>query len=235
MDFDVALVFYKEPSSAVFQSLQDLSEEVKGLQVVQHEGMKWPNFRYWMELQGGAAAVAARYDYIWVVDDDVRLPTGEISRMFNILREHEQIAFACPSFDKGSDGVWRFFDGHDPRFKLRYTNFVECTAPVLKSAMLLDPRFQPCLRAVRTGCFIDFCFHPAAGGGNDVVAVIDAVQCHHPPRTADYPSEMRQVQDWLQHKNDDVLFEKEGVPKDWWAVEPRFFQPRVLGAIPAGD
>lgn len=25
------------------------------------------------------------------------------------------------------------------------------TAPVLKSAMLLDPRFQPCLRAVRTG------------------------------------------------------------------------------------
>jgi hypothetical protein len=25
--------------------------------------------------------------------------------------------------------------------------------------------------------------------------VIDAVQCHHPPRTADYPSEMRQVQD----------------------------------------
>ena len=26
------------------------------------------------------------------------------------------------------------------------------TAPILKSSMLLDPRFQPCLRAVRTGC-----------------------------------------------------------------------------------
>eukprot|EP00913_Durusdinium_trenchii_P019471 g18304.t2 len=60
-----------------------------------------------------------------------------------MIREHSQIAFACPSFDKGSDGVWRFFDGHDPRWKLRYTNFVECTAPVLKSSMLLDARFQP--------------------------------------------------------------------------------------------
>ena len=66
--------------------------------------------------------------------------------------------------------------------KLRYTNFVECalvdmvatccychklpqtwiqdagsrgTAPVLKSSMLLDPRFQPCLRAVRTGKWMD--------------------------------------------------------------------------------
>ena len=76
-------------------------------------------------------------DYIWVVDDDVRLPTGEISKMFQTLsacrhlnkrafvelyaqrscvasspdmffvlsfpqprREHSQIAFASPSFDK---------------------------------------------------------------------------------------------------------------------------------------
>lgn len=232
-DFDVALVFYKEPDSPVLQKLKELAAEVAGMQVFQHEGMKWPNFRYWLELQGGAAEVAATYDYIWVVDDDVRLPTNGICRMFETLREHSQIAFASPSFDKESDGVWRFFDGHHPGCKLRYTNFVECTAPILKSSMLLDPRFQPCLRAVRTGCFIDFCFHPAAGGATDVVAVIDAVQCHHPPRTADYPSEMRQVQDWLEHKNDDILFEQEGVPRDWWAIEPRFFQPKVLGAIPA--
>eukprot|EP00434_Breviolum_minutum_P004456 symbB.v1.2.003927.t1/scaffold210.1/size302740/18 len=231
-DFDMALVFYKEPASPVLEALKELTREVEGMQVFQHEGMKWPNFRYWLDLQGGAAVVAEKYDYIWVVDDDVRLPTGEISKMFQTLREHSQIAFASPSFDKESDGVWRFFDGHNPGCKLRYTNFVECTAPVLKSSMLLDPRFQPCLRAVRTGCFIDFCFHPAAGGAKDVVAVIDAVQCHHPPRTVDYPSEMRQVQDWLEHKNDDVLFDQEGVPREWWAIEPRFFQPKELDARP---
>lgn len=53
------------------------------------------------------------------------------------------------------------------------------------------------------------------------------------------------MQDWLEHKNDDVLFEQvpgsngmqqpvcvggflqEGVPRDWWAIEPRFFQPKA--------
>eukprot|EP00930_Biecheleria_cincta_P087060 TRINITY_DN7631_c0_g5_i1.p1 TRINITY_DN7631_c0_g5~~TRINITY_DN7631_c0_g5_i1.p1 ORF type:complete len:426 (-),score=61.85 TRINITY_DN7631_c0_g5_i1:271-1491(-) len=232
LDFDIALVFYKDAASAEYKVLQDLSSAHTGVEVFQHEGMKWPNFRYWIDLQGGLEAVEARYDYIWVVDDDVRLSTADISRMFSILRDHDEIAFACPSFDAGSDGVWRFFDGHDPRFKLRYTNFVECTAPVLKASMLLDPKFQPCLRAVRTGCFIDFCFHPAAGGRQDAVAVIDAVQCHHPPRTREAPSEMRQVQAWHDHKKDDVYFEQEGVPKEWWSIEPRFFQPRIFNAIP---
>ena len=83
--------------------------------------------------------------------------------------------------------------------------------------------------------------------------VLDAIQCHHPPRTADYPSEMRKVQafthyvilfdvqkDWLEHKNDDVFFQEaltvkawmqllqEGVPREWWAIEPRFFEPKAL-------
>ena len=154
------------------------------------------------------------------------------------------------------------------------------------------------------GCFIDFCFHPAAGGAKDVVAaawmhpifpsldaswdpaicqswqVIDAVQCHHPPRTVDYPSEMRQVQDprdvhggswyvltihdpcpataltsrigWSTRmmmscstRRGDAANscrtqlvpmlrveclswpQQEGVPREWWAIEPRFFQPKV--------
>ena len=60
-------------------------------------------------------------------------------------------------------------------------------------------------------------------------------------------------EDWLEHKNDDVLFDQErwccqfmsyptcgpgacwmlswpqqeGVPREWWAIEPRFFQPKV--------
>lgn len=232
MDFDVALVFYKEADSHVYSALQGLSQTLPNVELLQHADMKWPNFRHWIEVHGGSAAVAAKYDYIWVVDDDVRLSTAEISKMFSILREHPEIQFACPSFDAGSEGVWRMFDGHDPRYKLRYTNFVECTAPVLKTSMLLDPLFQPCLRAVRTGCYIDFCFYHATGGRDDAVAVLDAVQCHHPPRSEEMPSEMREVQAWDDHKYDNVLFEKEGVPKDWWGFEPRYFLPLVFGAIP---
>mmetsp|Transcript_26381 Transcript_26381/g.46455 ORF Transcript_26381/g.46455 Transcript_26381/m.46455 type:complete len:535 (-) Transcript_26381:10-1614(-) len=234
MDFDVALVFYKEAESDVYSALQDLSSTLPNVELIQNAGMKWPNLRHWIDLHGGPTDVAAKYDYIWVVDDDVRLPTQEISKMFSILREHPEIQFACPSFDAGSEGVWRMFDGHDPRYKLRYTNFVECTAPVLKTSMLLDPRFQPCLRAVRTGCYIDFCFYHAAGDRDDAVAVLDAVQCHHPPRSEEMPSEMREVQAWDDHKYDNVLFEQEGVPKEWFGFEPRTFLPLVFGAIQKG-
>ena len=60
----------------------------------------------------------------------------------------------------------------------------------------------------------------------------------------------RACEAWHDHKNDDVLFEKaagksretagnsklhhfafsavqEGVPKEWWSIEPRFFQPKA--------
>mmetsp|Transcript_9389 Transcript_9389/g.22136 ORF Transcript_9389/g.22136 Transcript_9389/m.22136 type:complete len:238 (+) Transcript_9389:675-1388(+) len=223
------MMFYKEATSTVFQELSRLAEKLASVEVFHSAGMKWPNFLRWMEMKGGAAAVASRYDYVWVVDDDVRLETHNVNRMFSILREHGEIQFACPSFDAGSDGVWRYFDGHNAHYKLRYTDFVECTAPVLKASMLLDPLFDRCLRAVRTGCFIDFCFFPAAGMREDAVAIIDAVQCHHPPRGPDAPSEMRQVKAWEDHKQDRVYFEEAGVPLEWFW----FRQPKVFGGVPA--
>lgn len=229
-EFDVVLCFYKEPSSPVFSSLAQLADDCGGVELRHSPGMKWPNFRRWVESQGGAEAVADRYDYIWVVDDDVRMPTSEINRMFSLLRtEHPEVAFACPSFDARSDGVWRYFDGHDARYKLRYTDFVECTAPVLKTSMLRDDGFGRCLRAARTGCFLDFCFFPAARRRQDAVAILDAVQCHHPPRGADTPSQMRELQKWEDHKEDDVHFDAEGVPRDWYW----FRTPIVFGSIPA--
>lgn len=187
--------------------------------------MKWPNFVRWIDGFGGSTAVVGVYDYIWFVDDDVRLDTERINRLFALMRSHDELEFACPSFDALSDGVWRCFDGHAPGYELRYTDFVECTAPVLKASMLLDPVFDRCLRATRTGCFLDFCFHPVSGARDDSVAIIDAVQCHHPPRGPDTPSEMRAVQAWHDHRHDAVYFEEAGLPKDWWWYR----NPRILG------
>lgn len=228
LEFDVVLMQYAG-GPEVRRELDVVANQVAGVHVHQKQGMKWPNFRHWIALQGGPAAVAARYDYVWVVDDDVRLATSEINRMFSILLEYPQIQFASPSFDARSTGVWRYFDRHDPRFRVRYTDFVECTAPVLHTRMLLDQNFDRVLQAVQTGCYIDFCFFPAAGSRQDAVAIIDAVQCHHPPRGADAPSEMRQVQAWEEHKNDDVHFEREGVPREWWWWR----QPRFFAGVPA--
>lgn len=227
--FDVALVHYKEEGSSVYRALEELASQYPFVELHQNKEMKWPNFRHWVALQGGLENVVSRYDYIWVVDDDVRLSTEGINQMFDILRSRPEVQVACPAFDSASDGVWRYFDGHDPKYSLRYTDFVECTAPVLRSSLLLDPMFQRCLKATRTGCFIDFCFHPVTGAKPDSVAIIDAVQCHHPPRGANAPSEMRAVMPWNDHKQDEVFFDEQGLPKEWWWYR----QPKVLGGIPA--
>lgn len=227
--FDVALVHYKEDGSEVYRGLQDIARAHSFVEVHQHRDMKWPNFRRWLELKGGAAAVAAQYDYIWVVDDDVRMSTREVNELFALLRRHPEVAIASPSFDARSDGVWRYFDGHDPRYEIRYTDFVECTAPVLKASILLDPLFMRCLQAVQTGCFLDFCFHPVSGGGLQSVAILDGVQCHHPPRGEDAPSEMREVMPWEDHKQDMTFFEQAGLPKAWWWWR----KPAVFGGVPA--
>uniref|UniRef100_A0A7S4PYL4 Uncharacterized protein n=1 Tax=Alexandrium monilatum TaxID=311494 RepID=A0A7S4PYL4_9DINO len=216
VDFDVVLVYYGDEGTEVHRALLQLACEYPFVQVDQNKDFKWPNFRRWMEMRGGSAALAARYDYVWVVDDDVRLGTEGISKLFAILRDREHIQFACPSFDDESEGVWRYFDKHDPRFHLRYTDFVECTAPVVKTSMFLDHVFSRCLQAAHTGCFLDFCFHPASGARDNCVAVIDAVQCNHPPRDESVPSELRAIMPWEDHRHDAAYFEQAGLPREWW-------------------
>lgn len=228
-DFDVALLHYGEEAGEVYEALQNLAREHPFIEVGRRKDFKWPNFRQWIEAKGGNATVAARYDYVWVVDDDMRLSTAGINKLFSTLREHENIQFACPSFDQGSEGVWRYFDTHDPAFHLRYTDFVECAAVVLKTSMLLDSVFKRCLQAARTGCFLDFCFHPISGGRVDAVAIIDEVQCHHPFRDESLPSELRAILPWEDHKQDAEFFEKANLPKDWWWYR----RPVVFSGLPS--
>lgn len=226
-NFDLSLVYYKELDSDAYRGLAELANSHSFLELTCNAGLKWPNFRRWIGTQGGAEAVVARYDYIWVVDDDVRLSTDCINSMFSILRSHENIQFASPSFDEDSVGVWRYFDTHDPKYHIRYTDFAECTATVIKSSMLLDATFARLLTAANTGCFLDLCFHPVSGGQNDAVAIIDAVQANHPPRDQTSPSEMHETLPWEDHKGDMVYFQQTKLPKEWWWYR----KPRVIGGV----
>eukprot|EP00927_Polykrikos_kofoidii_P044218 TRINITY_DN38245_c0_g1_i1.p1 TRINITY_DN38245_c0_g1~~TRINITY_DN38245_c0_g1_i1.p1 ORF type:complete len:699 (+),score=114.17 TRINITY_DN38245_c0_g1_i1:163-2259(+) len=230
-EFDIALVFYKDTESEIYLELKRLAEEHADIvEVVTQPGMKWPNFRHWVEegRLGSFTSLATSYDCVWVVDDDVRLSTLGINKLFSLMREQPELQIASPSFAEGSDGVWRFFDGHDPRYKLRYTDFVECTAPVIRSSMFLDATFVRALRTARTGCFLDFAFHSLAGGARDSVGILDAVQCLHPPRGDDVPSEMRALKPWEDHKDDSKYFEESGLPKEWWWYR----HPKVFSAVP---
>lgn len=77
-----------------------------------------------------------RYEYIMLPDDDLLFDPNGISRMFDICRE-ENLTLAQPALRPCS------YFSHpivlaSPRFKLRYSNFVEPMAPVIKASYLAD-------------------------------------------------------------------------------------------------
>eukprot|EP00746_Dinoflagellata_sp_MGD_P024643 gnl/MRDRNA2_/MRDRNA2_157881_c0_seq1.p1 gnl/MRDRNA2_/MRDRNA2_157881_c0~~gnl/MRDRNA2_/MRDRNA2_157881_c0_seq1.p1 ORF type:complete len:617 (-),score=131.77 gnl/MRDRNA2_/MRDRNA2_157881_c0_seq1:4-1809(-) len=235
--FDVALVFHKRPSSQAYADIKEFGSRLQGsvnFELHHHSGFKWVNFRWWIEEKGGASAISSKYDYIWVADDDLQLDTQGINKMLHVLRGNDHIMFASPSFDSTSDGVWRYHDTQDARFILRYTDFVECMAVMFATKMLHDDVFAKCLRAVNTGCYIDFCFHPVCGDRPDSVAIIDAVVCHHPPREEEEKDDgMDAALPWVDHRHDAEFFQREGIPtKFWWWRKPQYFAAMLSGKNP---
>eukprot|EP00397_Hematodinium_sp_SG-2012_P044511 GEMP01049737.1.p1 GENE.GEMP01049737.1~~GEMP01049737.1.p1 ORF type:complete len:147 (+),score=38.66 GEMP01049737.1:613-1053(+) len=134
----------------------------------------------------------------------------DINVLFDTLREYPDVDFASPSFSHDSAGVWRYFDRQDTQCALRYTNFVECSAPVIATRMLVDPLFQACLRAANTGCFLDFCF-----GSLGTCAVVDTARCHHPERDSAMDTHVPRT----QHQDDSARFAH--LPRSiWWWRDP---------------
>ena len=69
-----------------------------------------------------------QYDYIWVVDDDMFMSTEDINRMFEMMDSYS-IDLGQPSMSL--DGMhYVHILVNDPDYSLRYTNFVECSAPI---------------------------------------------------------------------------------------------------------
>lgn len=140
-----------------------------------------PHGRY-IEQVGGAARLCERYDFVFCVDDDIRMGPGAIRTLVAEARQRH-LLFASPTYDAQSAGVWRYFDGVEQgQGRVRFTNFVENTAVLLSSQLFLQPVFRRCLAATLSGCYLDFCFWPCAGFREDKVAIIDAAVCHHPER-----------------------------------------------------
>ena len=188
-EFDVCLVYWGDREGPDPSTVERL---------VRRKGTKFPNLAHcyladpdWFR----------QYSAIWTVDDDIIMPTHAINTMFRIFME-EKMSLAQPAFDHDSfcsQGVLFQRPGGPP---VRLTNFVENNVSIFSQAA-----FQLCLPTF---------FHPNAltGWGIDVVwskllghhicnepegprphriGIIDAVSCHHPPRTDLNPSVLDQV------------------------------------------
>lgn len=115
-----------------------------------------------------------KYDYFFLMDDDIEMSTEEVNKLFRMMREYD-LKIAQPSL------VMSYYTYehtlHHPFCVLRYTNFVEMMVPcfsmeALKSVLLT---FE---RKVR-GCGIEFHWAKLIQDNHWRMAVIDDVCAKH--------------------------------------------------------
>mmetsp|Transcript_24666 Transcript_24666/g.39764 ORF Transcript_24666/g.39764 Transcript_24666/m.39764 type:complete len:501 (-) Transcript_24666:206-1708(-) len=229
--FDLVLVFYAATArNAVFRELRQYAQSIPGITLHVRKGYKWPNFRWWLLESSGD--MLRYYSHIWVADDDLLMDTRAINQMFLTLAANPAIQIASPAFSSDSAGLWRFHDRHNPHFILRYTNFVECLGPVLSSAVLDNELFRRCLKATRTGYYLDSAFYPISGSSTSGMAIVDVAVCTHPERPEVEREMYKELADH-EHGQDYKFFDQNGIAREiYWFREPEYFGGQRLPHIP---
>lgn len=93
-----------------------------------------------------------KYEWIWLPDDDIAADTRNINHLFDMARQC-QLKLAQPSLS------WNSYYSHlltlnNPRFIVRYTNFIELMAPLFHRSLL--QKILPAFRGRRFGFGLDF-------------------------------------------------------------------------------
>jgi len=118
----------------------------------------------------------AAYEAVWLPDDDITTDAQEINRLFSLF-QHYNLNLAQPSlfWDKGSISFPITIQRKE--CILRYTNFVEMMAPLLKTKLLFRDDIFQSFTTNRSGWGVDYLW-PKILGFKDV-AIMDSVGMYH--------------------------------------------------------
>ena len=115
------------------------------------------------------------YRHVWLPDDDLAVSRRAINRLFSICRRNH-LDLAQPALDEASH-VSHAVTRRDPRFALRFTNFVEVMCPVFSG-----PALAACLDTfptTLTSWGLDVVWPSLVGAGGTRIAIVDAVTVTH--------------------------------------------------------
>lgn len=146
------------------------------VEIIHHaKGGKWDGLsRFFAEHQD----LVGRYDYFWLVDDDIESSVQNVSALFDYVSTYG-FDLAQPALSPESFYSHRL-TLHCPGFAHRHTNFVELMAPVLSRHLLL--RALPLFAETRSGHGIDWMWQRLAHDPRRTVAIVDAITVgHHRP------------------------------------------------------
>ena len=116
-----------------------------------------------------------KYDYIMMADDDFIMTAQSLNRLFDIMKEHD-LQIGHPSFSYQSYGTY-FPAYHNPRFKIRFTNFVENGVTCLHRSVWRQ--ILPLYEKNPLGWCIDHIWGRLTDEPSRQIAFIDEVQVTH--------------------------------------------------------
>lgn len=165
--FDVAISYFGDDAERTFPEARYVHRKKAG---------KWDGvFDFFATFPDAADA----YDYFWFPDDDIEARAEDIAQLIDIGREHD-LALFQPALDRRSY-YSHLITLRNSSFTLRYANFVEIMAPVLRKDLLA--RALPTMASTRSGFGLDFLWPQIAGeiagDASRACAIIDAVQVTH--------------------------------------------------------
>jgi hypothetical protein len=164
-DFDLWVMYYGN-HPGTFQDVSDL--------YACRKGSKFQNLHY---CYGQWPQVLARYDAIMVMDDDILIDAGGISRLFEIRRELDLWALQ-PAFRLSGKISWEI-TRVQATTRLRYTNFIEMACPLFRRDKL--DAFMAVYDPELVGYGVDWWFlHSLGPDLKNHVAVVDEVSCVNP-------------------------------------------------------
>lgn len=120
-------------------------------------------------------SILSRYDYIFLVDDDLVFRFDDVSRFFGLMKSYD-LDLAQPSLTSNSQCAWRVFYNAQQR-GVRKTNGVEIMMPALsrRAVELLLPYFSYSV----SGFGLDLLMAKLAARSELSVGVIDDVVVRH--------------------------------------------------------
>lgn len=116
-----------------------------------------------------------KYKYIWLPDDDLKVPVSQINSFLATARNYD-LDLCQPSLSWNSY-YSHHITLHNTKFLLRYTNFVELMMPLFRASLLKAS--LPLFEGRRFGSGLDYLWPRMMQRPLYRSAIIDAVQVQH--------------------------------------------------------
>jgi len=136
------------------------------------KGAKFPALT---RLLAEEAALIARYDYVWLPDDDLECSGADIDRFFQICHERA-LWLAQPALSAESQFTW-VATLRNPLCRLRFPYFVELMMPCFERTFL--ERCRPSFARSESGWGLDYLWARLAQDAPQRIAVVDEVVVAH--------------------------------------------------------